>query len=263
MAFLSEEEANRRLNDPRNIVRRVNRGPAPSDISIPAPIIPTNLEPTLPGTEVPTEAQDDSNGHEQQADDSSFSDIFDAAIGIKAVDQDPLAALKFNRLLTPHTPGRKAGIRNRTIGENGSVAVTSFILGSGKTENLFGVPPSTQSQLRHGRPSHVSNVKEELLDEIYRQGRTVTNKAFNRLLASIDLLTDEKLKAISKATEVAGVAKSMSSIIRDLTPKESEQRDPVVQFHIYAPEQVTEDAYETIDVNVIASSEVPSNATQR
>jgi hypothetical protein len=111
--FVTEEEGNDRLSDPRNVLTRVDRSDPDSpieDFLPPDPIV-------------------------------DFPELSDAEPVKKSkADQDPFTALKLDRILFPHDPGRKAGIRNRTNEENGSVALTSLLLGGPAAEEMFGVP---------------------------------------------------------------------------------------------------------------------------
>ena len=183
-----------------------------------------------------------------------------AAKGLHRTDSDPskspdvFTRLKLEKIINNKTPGRKVKIRNRTLEENGSVGLANKILGSKETEKLFGVDPVQQNHLTHGFTGSVDRVKgknkkEELLDEIYSQGGKVTQLAFTRILKSLSLLDEEKIEEVTDPMKLMGLARGLSGIVRDMTPKESDDKEQQVHFHVYKPEQKSDSDYETIEVS--------------
>ena len=168
--------------------------------------------------------------------------------------EDVFSKLKMSKIIDSTTPGRKRNIRNRSTEENGSVGLSTKVLGSKATEKLFGVDPQQQNHIVHGHTSSVDRVnkknqKEDLLEEIYRQSGVVTNLAFSRLLKSLDLLDEEKIGEIEDPMKLLSTARGLSGIVKDMTPKEGEGREQSVHFHVYRPEQNQDSDYETIEVN--------------
>lgn len=243
--FISEEESHRRLNDPRNVLTQVDRG----GVSAPVPELPDSVLPALPDSTSPLETPEQEES--SQSRDSSS-------------ELDPTLLLKMAQAIESGDarPGRKAAIRNRSIEENASIALTSILLGNGPTQEMFGTDASVQNALTHGftgsgtRYGNAKQVKkapkEELLDEIYNQGREVSNRAFKKLIKSLDLIDGPQgpsLHDIKDITKLTRVAKDLSGIIKDVTPKEGNLDSGGVHFHIYAPEQNAEEHYDTVEVN--------------
>lgn len=236
--FLSDEEASRRLNDPRNLLSRVDRAP-----STPLPAAEPDA-PVIPDIE-------------EDLSESIKSPIKESASSEPKELCDPTMLLQLDKIIAngDSRPGRKPGIRNRTVEENGSIGLMSHLLGGSATEKLVGVDPTMQHIIKDGYTSSVQHTKklapkDELLDEIYSQGREVTSRAFKKLITSLDLIDDpqHRLQDIKDITKLVGVAKGLSGIVKDMTPKEAGPQEGNVHFHIYAPERNTEDAYEVVEV---------------
>jgi hypothetical protein len=246
--FMSEEESNNRLNDPRNVLSRVNR-----ETSAP---ITEDQSPGLVIPDISIESTGDDAGVEQTSDPSNTeqnqSTSSDISRGI-----DPTVELRLSKIISGDsgTVGRKAGIRNRTNEENASIALMGMLLGGKATEDMTGVGGPQQHVLKDGYTGSVAHSqkrapKDELLDEIYGQAREVTNRTFTKLIKSLDLIDDpnHRLQDIKDPAKLVGVAKSLSGIIKDVTPKDSNTNEGGVHFHIYRPEQNTESDYDVIEV---------------
>jgi len=243
--FIDESEGLERLRDPRNVLSRVQRE---DRTELPA-ALPELIIPSIPSLE-------------ELADDAADTENFDPLKAAQSgADFDPFAALHIGRLTTPNKPGRKVGIRQRTTEENAAVAVTSLMLGSTATESLFGVRPAQQHVLTDGFTSTVDHgkkkPKEALLEEIHRQGGSIVKKAFGRIDAVLDRMTDAKLDSVGKATDLAQIASGMSKIIQNLTPKDSGADEGGVHFHVYRPEQANISDYEMV---VVGASRTESAA---
>lgn len=235
--FIDESEGIERLNDPRNVLSRVKR----DDRTVPPSA--NDLELNIPSL---ADVIEEVESQEKKA-------AFDPVTFASSADFDPFAALKLHQLITPNTPGRKEGIRNRTDAENAAVAVTSLMLGSTATEEIFGVSSAQQSILKQGHTGSVAATqgkkpKEALLEEIHRQGGKIVTKAFGRLDKVLDQLSDEKLMAVGKATDLTKIATGMAKVIQSMTPKETNVEEGGVHFHIYRPEQKQLSDYEMVVV---------------
>lgn len=241
--FISEREAQERINSPENVLTRVER--AVTD----APDTPAE-EPFTPDA----------------------LDFLDDILGVPTLDAgstepDVFAQLQLEKLLRPHTPGRKPNIRNRTTEENASVALLGQVLGRRTAEDLVGVDPIQQSHIERGYTSSVDRLnplkspKDELLEEIARQGKTVANKAFQKLNLALDAMTPDKIKAMESPVKIAQVARGMSSVIKDVTPRDGNLDEGGVHFHIYAPPRVSEDHYSTIEVGKDGSVSVAGSGS--
>lgn len=243
--FMSEEESNRRLSDVRNVLQRVDRGGSAlsAEDATTMPVIPSfSLD------EMPNQTQEHET-HEVNEPQKSHA--------AEDLDIDPTILLQLDQIIHgARGPGRKPGIRNRTIEENGSLGLSKLLLGRGAVQQMFGVDGQVAHNLTEGYQSSVTkhegkSPKDELLDEVYRQGKDVQTRAFKKLLTSLDLIDSPegpKLSDIKSPIQLTQVAKNLSGIIKDMTPKDTGLQEQSVHFHIYRPEQNTEDAYETLEV---------------
>lgn len=88
--------------------------------------------------------------------------------------------------------------------------------------------------------NHANEVKEK-----------ISAKARTKLLVALKEITPEKLKG-AKLKDVAGVARDMSAIVRNMEPKESGESGgavPKVNINIFAPQRKQESDYEVVEVN--------------
>lgn len=239
--FISEAESDARLRDPRNVLARVDRSSDESPLStvLPAPIIPVTSTPDL----LPEPAAE-----------PNVEGLRDASASTQIREIDPTVELKMRRIIEGSNAraGRKPSIRNRTVPENGAIGLTTLLLGGRAAEEMFGTQQPENSILSRGYTSPQAaarkSAKDELLDEIYSNGKEVQSRAFAKLLKSLDLVDDEKLTAVKDPAKLVGIAKNLSGIIKDVTPKEGGNDEAGVHFHIYRPEQLQESDYETLEV---------------
>src|SRR5262249_41709461 len=80
--------------------------------------------------------------------------------------------------------------------------------------------------------NHVVNVKDR-----------ITRKATNRLNSALNALTPEKLEEV-KARDLAGIAKDMSAIVRNMNPESEKGEEKNVQFIFFAPRMTEENDYD-------------------
>ena len=259
MSFITDEEARGRLYNSRNLLR------LSTQIIESGSHILENT-PEVPAVNSSSTTQLDSPSPDSPSPDSPLPDSPSPEIKHEINhEKDPFTQLKMAKAIdelldTNNNPGRKVHIRNRTTPENASVGLSRILLGGRAVEDLFGVDPIQSDHITRGYVSSNDRVagrnrKEDLLDEIYSQGQDVAKRAFNRLLKSLDLLDDDKLESVKKGTELVQIAKGLSGIIRDVTPREESDSNGGggVHFHIYRPEQNTDDHYETLEVGADGS----------
>lgn len=152
------------------------------------------------------------------------------------------------------TVGRKEGDVNvpesirKIIGETGAVDGRQEALALAE---MFGISSSSASAYAVGATSTTSynEPKKRLVDHINARKEKVVVKAHNRLSRALDHITPDKLENI-KARDLAGIAKDMSAIIKNLEPEvkevDNEQRP---RFIVFAPQFIKEEHFETIVVN--------------
>lgn len=116
----------------------------------------------------------------------------------------------------------------------------------------LGISPSSVSAYSVGATSTAS-YNEKPNGSIIKDAKTrVSNKARRVLLRAMHNITDDKLES-AKATELAGVAKDMSAIIRNMDDKTPPTANGpsgpgAPTFVFYSPEFRQENHYETIVV---------------
>jgi len=116
----------------------------------------------------------------------------------------------------------------------------------------FGISPSSISAYKHGSTSTASynnpDVKLKAHTDLVRD--RIIKKARKKLISSIDNISEDKL-ADCKPKELAGVARDMSAVIKNLEPvKENDTATQgAPQFVIYAPQLKQEIDFQTIHVS--------------
>jgi predicted transcriptional regulator len=81
------------------------------------------------------------------------------------------------------------------------------------------------------------------LDESLSQ---VRDKAFERLLSSLDLLDDEKIKKAT-ARDISAISANMSKVVGNTLPKDTET-NVRAQLIVYAPTQINENKFEVVEI---------------
>ncbi len=120
-----------------------------------------------------------------------------------------------------------------------NVIAQEMILGGSRKEvgAIFGVSEQTTAAYKMGtrtleKPGHDKKLKSK--NQIFRD--TIIRKASRLSLKSINAINDEEVEAAS-VMEKASIAKTMASIVKDMTPIESSDNDSStnVQVIIHAP----------------------------
>lgn len=88
----------------------------------------------------------------------------------------------------------------------------------------------------------------QIKNHVDRIKKNISKKARNVLKSALDNITEEKLTD-AKATDLASVAKSMSSIITEMEPSTDRDERAVPQIVIYAPSIRTEQSFEFFEAN--------------
>ena len=113
----------------------------------------------------------------------------------------------------------------------------------------FGVSPSSVSAYSHGANNTASYDEQPNLSNINGAKLRIAKKARKRLMISLNALTEEKINS-SKAKDIAGVAKDMSAIIKNMEPEtpkiNGSNGGPT--FIFYSPQMRSEKVFDTIVV---------------
>lgn len=173
-------------------------------------------------------------------------DDFEAALN----DCGPIAKVE---VIDLPTPGRKEGDVNvpdsirSIIGETSEVNGRQDAIALAKT---FGLSESSVSAYANGASSTATydNPKPSIVDVITKSKQRIGRKAAKIAIKAVDNIDDVKLSNCS-AVELAQVAKSMGSLVSQMSPDESSKSDhrpQIIQF--FAPPMKTEQQFETIMV---------------
>lgn len=244
--FIDDDEARLRLKSPSNLLARVDRSPVDLPyLDLNTVFLPVGSPPIPPPESLesvgnpPLESTEKIDQEKQEIDPNI----------------DPFDALKYMRALDKGLDirGRKTGIRNRSTEENAAVGLSSLLLGSTASEQMFGVAPPQQSLIKQGRTGSQDKQlgrapKQELLDSIYYHGRKAADKAFQKIDIALDAMTSDKIRSTKTAVDLARIATSMARIVQAVTPKDDEESERGVHFHIYHPEQESIESYDTVEV---------------
>lgn len=139
----------------------------------------------------------------------------------------------------------------KIIGETSVIEGRQEALALGR---MFDVSPSSVSAYANGATSTGSYNQPEsgLKRHINKRKERISKRAGLVLNRAMDELTSEDKLRDVKPIELASIAKSMSSIIKEMEPPaEKSDSDAAgnVQFILYAPQITREEKYEVINLN--------------
>lgn len=144
-----------------------------------------------------------------------------------------------------HTPEVPESIR-AIIGET---SITDGRSEAIKIAKQWGISTSSVSAYANGATSTATynQAKPELKNHINRTKERITHKARKNLFAALSHITTDKL-AEGSLREVSGVARDMSSIIKDFEPDSNRNTAISAQFIFYTPKMRDEASFDVIDV---------------
>jgi len=121
--------------------------------------------------------------------------------------------------------------------------------GSKEVAAAFGVSKSSVDAYKNGATSSISynEPDEDLKNHIDNKRLEISGKAKGRLLKALEEITDEKLEGSGVKT-LAGVARDMSAIVRNIEPDPKVQGGNNVQFVFFAPHLKREQDFDIIPV---------------
>lgn len=140
----------------------------------------------------------------------------------------------------PQTPESLRTIIGENAVEEGSKATKTM------TRSL-GISDSSLSAYKHGATSTASYHNPTFKNKIDEARQRITKKARSRLLASLNAITPDKLADV-KARDLAGIAKDMSAVIKNLEPQKDEGEKTTQALIIFAPQMLKEEKFEVIDM---------------
>jgi predicted transcriptional regulator len=134
------------------------------------------------------------------------------------------------------------GLR-KIIGEESAINGRASAL---EIANSFGISPSSVSAYANGSNSTATYDTQPGLNQINDAKLRVAKKARNRLVMALNSLTKEKIEG-AKAKDIAGVAKDMAVVIKNMEPegpKNNGNSGPT--FIFYSPQMRSEKVFEVV-----------------
>jgi hypothetical protein len=130
---------------------------------------------------------------------------------------------------------------NLTEKERTEIALESRLLGTPRSELAQNYNVTTQSitNIKRGK---IQGINESKIEEVTNK---IKDKALERLMHSLGLLTDDKLSGCS-AKDLSVIASNMGRVVEKISPK-NEVPDNI-NFIIYSPELRQERSFKTIEI---------------
>jgi len=148
--------------------------------------------------------------------------------------------------------GRKHGHKNLSSETRAMIAVTAKIATGVQAAEVFGVDPKSAYDIKQGfrhQNARERNIRDnELVDKTKDLLGEVHETAADRLMTTLGLLDEKKLKTVNKATDLSRIARDLATIVDKSKPASTDDGQHV-HFHVYKPEQKDEAAYETIETS--------------
>ena len=176
---------------------------------------------------------------------------FDSAL-VDCVNPKP-KAVPIAQIVDITRPGRKEGDVNVPDSLRQIIGETSVTDGRQEAVALaknFGISPSAASAYAHGATSTASYNEQPNKSAIVGAKERIAKKARAKLMLALTNLTPDKLAA-AKARDIAGIARDMSQVMKNVEPEQSNGAPGVntgggPAFVFYAPQQREESSYQII-----------------
>jgi hypothetical protein len=227
--FISDQEANERLNSSKNVLTVIDKdGDARKGVV-------HDREPlVIPAEDVAQEDQEC----------ASADGILEAPDG------------KFlKKLLGINvSTGRKVGQVGMPKEMQAACATTAQLVNTRTAAGAFGVSPHHADELKHGYTNQKDRYDEtkepdaDLEKIVARQKKDVRDLAFEKLTKTLGLISDEKLLTLTDPTKLGRLARDLSGVVDKVLPKEATQFGGV-HFHVWRPDtQREETSYPVVNV---------------
>lgn len=163
----------------------------------------------------------------------------------KITTKDSLVSVK-----TIEKGGRKEGGKNLTDVERITIGavVSSGLMTEREAAREFNVDKSHAHRLRHGVVTPGYNhidIKTES-DKIQEKIKPIQDKAIDKLMESLGLMTSEKLEKCG-AKDLSTIASNVSKVISNTMPKEVNV-DGRTQIIMYTPNQKRMDEFDVVEI---------------
>lgn len=258
--FISDSEASSRLSSESNLISRIkNESDSLAPASYPLP-------PDLPSFEDFSEASEEKGPI-----------LAEGSLPLTESEENSWTPEDLDKILNPRILNPRIlkngkvysgrGPKGLHIDEQAAIGVSSGILGTTKGSRLGDVTYASGHSFKNGYTGNGNQYdpskspKEELRDRIIEGHGIIVDRCFNRLLTALDLLDDQKLGEVKRATELSIVAKNLSGIISSASAatqdKYVDNKEQSVHFHIMRPEPALHDDYPTVVINASESPDLP------
>lgn len=150
--------------------------------------------------------------------------------------------------IVDRAPGRPVGASTLPLEGKALIGTLANLEGQSNIELAkdFGVSKDQVSAFKNGKSTVNGDVNPELKEKIEDNLGVVRDRAEEVLLATLGLITPERLNGIQKVKDLTTVAKDMSTIIRNSTPQNQQGPQNLIQIINHGQRQ--EESYEVIEV---------------
>lgn len=126
------------------------------------------------------------------------------------------------------------------------IGASVFLSGEKATREAFGLKSTAGTwSAKTGRTTPLGPVSEERVSQIENIIGTAQEKAAEKLVQALGLITPEKMEG-TKARDLSGIAADMSRILEKTSPKSNSFAG--ANIVIYAPNQRKEESYDVIEL---------------
>jgi hypothetical protein len=149
--------------------------------------------------------------------------------------------------------GRTPGSFNRNPLEREAIGTLGHLHGITQASKETGASPSQVHSYMGGYNTTGRRAHDLSLESAVKKNvGKIRDAAIERMLSSMNMITDEKLGQIKKAETLANIAATLGKVAQLGMPKESNSGNNgnQVQIVVYAPAIKGEERYETVDVNL-------------
>lgn len=131
----------------------------------------------------------------------------------------------------------------------GEAAIEDGNQSAQKITEFLGINKNQVTAYKNGATSTATyhNPDASLKNYMTRTRERISKRASRKLLSALDHMTEDKLKEAS-APELAGVARAMSAVVKDMIPPSESTGQLTPQLVIYAPKITDETKFPIIDV---------------
>ena len=156
-----------------------------------------------------------------------------------------LAPVDVVGIVKPHYDGRHNGGHNVDMELRHAAGLLAQTDTIANVADVLGISKNTVAMAKHGASVH-GRENTELKDRLDKDLSKVRDKALERLLSSLNLLDDDKMKKCN-AKDIASISASMSKVVSGTLPKDAEQ-NVRAQLIVYAPTQINETRYDRVEI---------------